>query len=140
MGFAAFLGDSLIDYCIRTIPSVQSIRERLVRMEEVVSRYIDEKNPHALAIEKTAFSQSAQNGIVVLAYYKILAVARRRHLPVYEYAPITVRKLVCGYGRSTKDDVAKILISMYPELRIYRGLDRRFKARLMSDLYDAVAV
>jgi len=139
-GLASFDGDQLIDYVVKIIPSAPLVRERLLSLEEVLGRYFDEKKPTEIALEKTTFSSSTQNGLLVLAYYKMLAMARRRRIPVHEYVPISIRKTVCGNGHATKRDVVKVLISKYPELRIFTGTDRRWKERHYFNLFDAVAV
>jgi len=140
IGLAAFNKGKLSDYCVKTIPSKQLIRERLLSLEAVLSRYFDEKKPTQIALEKTTFSSGSQNSLLVLAYYKILAIARRRQIPVYEYVPVSIRKAVCGNGHATKDDVMKLLITKYPELRIFSCTNRRWARRHNSNLYDSVAV
>lgn len=140
IGLASFDGNRLMDYVVKVIPSAPLVRERLLSFEEVLGRYLDEKKPTEIALEKTTFSSSTQNGLLVLAYYKILAMARRRRIPVHEYVPISIRKTVCGNGHATKRDVVKVLISKYPELRIFTGTDRRWKERHYFNLFDAVAV
>lgn len=139
-GLASFDGNRLTDYVVKMIPSAPLVRERLLSLEEVLGRYLDEKKPTEIALEKTTFSSSTQNGLLVLAYYKMLAMARRRRIPVHEYVPISIRKTVCGNGHATKRDVVKVLISKYPELRIFTGTDRRWKERHYFNLFDAVAV
>ncbi len=140
IGLASFDGNRLMDYVVKVIPSAPLVRERLLSLEEVLGRYLDEKRPTEIALEKTTFSSSTQNGLLVLAYYKMLAMARRRRIPVHEYVPISIRKTVCGNGHATKRDVVKVLISKYPELRIFTGTDRRWKERHYFNLFDAVAV
>lgn len=140
LGLAAFEGTKLTDYAVKVVPPAPPIRARLIALDEVLDRYFEEKKPDVIALEKTTFSSSTQNSLLVLAYYKILAVARRRHIPVHEYVPITIRKSVCGNGHATKRDVMKVLISQYPELRIFSCTNRRWAAKHNSDLFDAVAV
>jgi len=140
IGLATFEGKKLIDYTVKVIPYAPLVRDRIQGIEEVLTRYFNEKQPHAIAVEKTTFSSATHNGLLVLAYYKILAIARRRKLPVYEYVPISIRKSVCGDGHATKRDVMKVLISKYPELRLFAGANRRWKERLYFNLFDAVAV
>lgn len=140
IGLASFEGKNLTDYVVKEIPTAPLVRDRLLSLEQVLNRYLDEKRPTQIALEKNTFSSATQNGLLVLAYYKILAIARRRHIPVFEYVPISIRKVVCGNGHATKRDVMKVLISKYPELRIFAGTDRRWKERHYFNLFDAIAV
>jgi len=140
LGLAAFEGKRLTDYAVKTIPRKPLVRNRLLLLEEVLERYLNEKRPAEIALERTNFSSSTQNGLLVLAYYKILAIARRRRIRVSEYSPITVRKAVCGNGHATKQDVMKILISRFPELRVFSGSTRRYQALHFYNMFDAIAV
>ncbi|SYZ72215.1 putative Crossover junction endodeoxyribonuclease RuvC [Candidatus Zixiibacteriota bacterium] len=140
LGLATFEGRKLTDYTVKTIPQRPLVRSRLLLLQEILERYLDEKHPSKIALEKTNFSSSTHNGLLVLVYYKILAIARHKRIEVSEYSPITVRKAVCGNGHATKRDVMKILVSRYPELRVFSGSDRRYKERHFYNLFDAVAV
>jgi len=140
IGLATFDGKTLKDYTVKIIPYAPLVRERIHGIDKVVTQYLNEKQPHTLAVEKTNFSSATHNGLLVLAYYKILAIARRKKLRVYEYVPISIRKSVCGDGHATKRDVKKVLISKYPELRVFAGANRRWKDRHYSHLYDSIAV
>jgi len=140
IGLATFEGGRLSDYTVKVIPSGSSIRSRLNLLDKVISQYFEEKNPNIIALEKSTFSAATQNSLLVLAYYRILGIARRRRVSIYEYVPISIRKFVCGNGHATKRDVVKVLISRYPELRVFTGTDRKWKERHNSNLFDAVAV
>lgn len=140
LGLASFDNHKLIDYCVKTIPPARLVRERLQLFDNILNQYLDEKRPSQIAVEKTTFSSATQTGLLVLAYYRILAIARRRSIPVQEYVPIAIRKRVCGNGHATKRDVMKVLISKYPELRVFAGVNRRWKERHNFNLFDAVAV
>ena len=140
IGLASFEDEKLTDYIVRDIPAARSVRDRLQSLEQVLNRYLDEKQPTQIALEKTTFSSATQNGLLVLAYYKILALARRRRIPVYEYVPISIRKTVCGNGHATKQDVMKILVSRFPELRVFSGSTRRYQTLHFFNMFDAIAV
>ena len=140
IGLASFEGTKLTDYVVKEIPSARLVRDRLLSLEHVLNRYFDEKRPTHIALEKTTFSSGTQNGLLVLAYYKILAIARRRRIPIHEYVPISIRKVVCGNGHATKQDVMKILISRFPELRVFSGSTRRYQELHFYNMFDAIAV
>jgi len=140
IGLACFENNNLIDCQVKPISTKLSIRERLLQLEDIISRYFKEKQPTNVAIEKSNFSHQTQNGLLILSHYKILAVARRHHVPVYEYAPITIRKVVCGHGHAKKQDVMKIIVSKYPELRVFASSERRWVKNYHFNMFDAIAV
>lgn len=71
---------------------------------------IEETKPHALAVEgvfagknaRTAFSLGQARGVV-------LAVAGAQRLPVFEYAPATVKRAVAGNGNASKQQVSRMV-------------------------------
>jgi Holliday junction resolvasome RuvABC endonuclease subunit len=56
------------------------------------------------------------------------------------FAPSTVKKFVCGNGHASKEQVAKVIISRYPELKVYLTQDRVWKEKYHRNMFDAVAV
>jgi len=139
IGFAEFSGIDLVDYGVKIIRRSTSISSTLNTIETVIQKLVREKRPHLMVIEKNNFSAIQQNARLVLATYRMKAVARRARIPVHEIAASTARKVVCGNGYATKRDVAKILRSRFPELSIYIDPLHRHRQRLFLNLFDAVA-
>ena len=54
--------------------------------------------------------------------------------------PPLVRKFVCGNGRASKDDVARVLVVRFPELRVFLTQDRKGKVRYHQNMFDALAL
>jgi len=52
------------------------------------------------------------------------ASGRRKRLKILSFAPSTVKKYISGNGRATKKEVARIIVSKYPELKVYLIQDR----------------
>jgi len=59
---------------------------------------------------------------------------------VLSFAPNTVKKYITGNGRASKAEVAKVIISKYPELKVYLTQDRAWKERYHQNMFDAVAL
>ena len=51
-----------------------------------------------------------------------------------------VRKIVCGNGNATKQEMAKFLAMLYPELRVRLNQDRKYKERYWGHMFDAVGL
>lgn len=56
------------------------------------------------------------------------------------YAPNTVRKYVCGNGQASKMEVAQVIVSRYPELRVYLKQDKKWKFKYHANMFDALAL
>ena len=88
--------------------------------------------PAAVAVE-TPFAGQNMKSLIQLAHARgvILLAARAANLPVFEYAPRSVKSAVVGYGAADKPQVAKMV----------RLLIAGCGAQVMSaDASDALAV
>ena len=71
---------------------------------------------------------------------EIKAIGRRKGLKVLGYAPSTVKKMICGNGRASKEEVARVIVSKFPELKVFLTQDRKWKERYHQNMFDAVAL
>jgi Holliday junction resolvasome RuvABC endonuclease subunit len=78
--------------------------------------------------------------LLVVAAEEIKATARQHGLPVYEYAPTTVRKVICSGGRATKQETANIIARRFPELRSYLEQKTKWETLYYANMFDAVAL
>ena len=80
--------------------------EKLRTIIEGLTRVIDEHRPDQVAIEdvfyavnvKSALKLGQARGVAMLA-------AASKHLPVTEYAPLSIKSAVVGYGKAEKEQV-----------------------------------
>lgn len=75
-------------------------------MQTIIDRY----KPDAASIEKLFYFKNQKTVIPVAeARGVILSVLQRNNIPIAEFTPIEVKQMITGYGRATKDEVAKIV-------------------------------
>ena len=67
-------------------------------------------------------------------------MGKKKRLQVIAYAANTMRKSVCDNGAASKDEVAKVIVSYYPELKPYLTSDRKWKEKFYRNMFDAVAL
>jgi crossover junction endodeoxyribonuclease RuvC len=140
MGYAHFEGFDLLDYGVRNLRTRDDHRQTIFgKVDPVVTRLLEEKRPDVVVLEKNRFSQIRSNVRLALTVYRIRSLARRRRVPVVEYDPRTVRRVVCNNGNSRKKEVARTLAVRYPELKVYLTSDRKWKVRYHLNMFDAVA-
>ncbi len=116
--------------CLQT-SSKDPISKRLLEIGTEVGRVLDEYKPNALAIEtlfitknqKTAMRVSEARGIIMYEAFK-------RHIPVFEYAPMQIKTAITSDGTSDKDRMIKMV-----ELLVKLPAKKR-----VDDEYDAIAV
>lgn len=84
--------------------------ERLVLIHEEVKKIINKHKPDAIAIEKLFFATNAKTAMDVgRACGIMLFAAANAKLPIFEYAPGTIKKTIAGSGRADKKMIQKAL-------------------------------
>ncbi len=84
--------------------------ERLVCVHREIKKLIDKWNPHAASVEKLFFAKNAKTAIAVSeARGVILLTAKLAGITVYEYTPLTIKKVVTGDGTADKMQVQKMV-------------------------------
>src|SRR5581483_9682692 len=113
-------------------PRNAELADRLCRIHDGLLSVIARSSPLAVAVE-TPFAGQNVRSLIQLAHARgvILLAARGAGLPVFEYAPRSVKSAVVGYGGAEKQQVAKMV----------RLLIAGCAAQVMSaDASDALAV
>lgn len=140
IGIAVLDGTKLAYYGVKTLPRYKPEREVLKEGRRVVRLLIDDFKPMTLVVEKTYFRNNRNGTLLNVFADEIVKTGRKRKLRVEVMATNTVRKMVCGDGKAIKQDVAKTIASLYPELLPYLSSDRRWKERVYYNMFDAVAL
>jgi crossover junction endodeoxyribonuclease RuvC len=137
----AFLDNGSIIYCgVKVIRNRRSPHEILWACRKIVLRLIKDFQPQVVVVEKTFFAQNKNTALLNVLVDEIKNIGRRKGLQVLSFAPSTVKKGICGNGRATKEEVAKVIVSKYPELKVFLTQDRRWKERYHQNMFDAVAL
>lgn len=93
---------------VLTLPSKLVIGERLRRIHQAVHRLFAEYAPEAVSLEKAFVKRNVQSAFRIgEARGVILLAAAERDIPVFEYAPATVKQAVVGYGQADKRQIIR---------------------------------
>ena len=105
--------------------------ERLYEIAQDMQTVINLYKPDVASIEKLFYFKNQKTVIPVAeARGIILAVLEKNHIPIWEYTPMEVKQIITGYGRATKEEVAKIV-----EMSIkYNKLPK------LDDTVDSIAI
>ncbi|CAF22743.1 MULTISPECIES: crossover junction endodeoxyribonuclease RuvC [Candidatus Protochlamydia] len=95
-----------VDYgCIRP-PSHYKLSERYLVICQGVEQLIDQHQPHAVVVETQYVSKNVQSAMKLgMARGVIMIAAKKRGIPIYEYAPSKAKLAVVGTGRASKYQV-----------------------------------
>lgn len=105
--------------------------ERLLEIETDMQTIIEKFQPDFASIEKLFYFKN-QKTIIPVAEARgvILSVLQKNKIKIQEFTPIEVKQIITGYGRATKDEVAKI-VQMSIE---YKKLPK------LDDTLDSIAI
>jgi len=92
------------------VPGDVPLAMRLARMRAGIDDVMREQEPAAVAVEGLFYARNVRSALV-LAHARgvALEVAAARGLAVAEYSPMEVKRGLVGYGRATKDQVARMV-------------------------------
>ena len=125
---------------VKTIQARMSPHETLKAGRKIVLRLIHDYRPHVLAVEKTFFAHNRNSALLNVYGDEIRAIGKRKKLKVVSYAPNTIRKAICGNGWASKEEMARVLVSRFPELKVFLTQDRKWKVRYHQNMFDALAL
>ncbi len=140
MGIAFLEEGKLIYYGVKAIKNRNSPHETLREGRKIILRLIKDFKPDVLVFEKAFFVNNRSASLLNVFVDEIKAIGKRNGLKVVGYAPSTVKKFTCGNGRASKKEVARVIVSKYPELKVYLTQDRAWKEEYHQNMFDAVAL
>ncbi len=137
----AIVGYSLVDFdgnncTLLSSGSIQTKKgeresSRLLEIYNDMHTIVEEFKPDAAAIEKLFFVHN-QTTVMPVAHARgvILTVLEKFGVPIYEYTPMEVKKVLTGYGRADKKEV---------EMMVKFSLNTDNLPKL-DDTVDAIAI
>lgn len=91
--------------CIAT-NARQPLEQRLVSLFNQLQSVFKENKPHLVAIEKTLVGRGKPESLTLAGARSIsLLVTGLFNLPLFEYAPTHIKKIMTGSGHATKQQV-----------------------------------
>ncbi len=139
LGYALFDGHDLIYHGVLTVPVECPPWDRLRLMTARVARMLHDFQPGTLALEGALF-RVRRAALMQALVRTLIRLGHRRCVTTLSYAPSTVKKVLTGHGHASKEDVWRIVIDEYPELRPYVLSEPQWRARFHGNMLDAVAV
>lgn len=140
MGVALLENGKILYHAVEVIKKQKSPNATLQEARKAVLRLISDLKPKLLVVEKAFFSNNRNASLLNVLVDEIKAIAKRKGLKLMSFAPNTVKKFIAGNGRATKAEVAKVIVSRYPELKVFLTQDRAWKEKFHHNMFDAIAL
>ena len=121
----------LLDYGYLAMSSSESISHRIGRFHEFFQEKIISFSVTVIALETPFLGKNAQN-FLKLGYLRgiVYLLAHQHNLSIQEFAPREVKQSVTGFGGATKDQVARVVLQLFPGMELPKK----------EDVTDALAV
>lgn len=116
--------------CFKT-DAKELFEDRLTSIGLRVEKLIEEYKPEALSIENLFISNNQKTAMRVAEVRgALIYICRKNNLTIREFTPLQIKLAVTGDGKSTKDQVIKMV----------KLLIKNTKEKALDDEYDAIAV
>jgi crossover junction endodeoxyribonuclease RuvC len=104
---------SLLQFGVIHLGKVDSHELRLKKIFDRVLSLIDEYHPDEVALEAPFFGKNVQSMLKLgRAQGVAMSAALYREIPIIEYAPKKIKQSVTGNGNASKEQVAKMLMTL----------------------------
>jgi crossover junction endodeoxyribonuclease RuvC len=88
------------------LPKAKSLPARLAQVHQALCAELERWQPDVVAIEEVFYSVNAKSALKLGQVRGVaLLAAAQRNLPVAEYAPLSIKSSVVGYGLAKKEQV-----------------------------------
>lgn len=115
IGVIEYIGNKFrtLEYNAITTPAGMPTTERLKKIYEEMTMYVEKYKPDAVAIEELFFNSNQKTAINVAQARGVLLVAvANKNIPICEYTPLQVKQSVTGYGRADKKQIQQMVKMM----------------------------
>jgi len=105
---------TLLQYGVIQLSKYERHEQRLKKIFDRVLALIEEFNPDEVALEAPFYGKNVQSMLKLgRAQGVAMSAALHRDLPIIEYAPKKVKQSVTGNGNASKEQVARMLMSLF---------------------------
>jgi crossover junction endodeoxyribonuclease RuvC len=114
----------LLQFGVIQLSKYESHELRLKKIFQRVLSLIDEYHPDEVALEAPFFGKNVQSMLKLgRAQGVAMSAALSREIPIVEYAPKRVKQSVTGNGNASKEQVAKMLMTLFTIKELPKLLD-----------------
>lgn len=109
----------LIDHGFLALPQTKSLSFRIGMFYDFFSEKVTQWKVTDLSLETPYLGKNAQN-FLKLGYLRgnLYLIAEKNKLNLHEYSPPEVKQAVTGFGGAKKDQVARIILQLFPGMKL----------------------
>jgi len=124
----------ILDYGYLKMSSKKELSERTGIFYSFFKEKIETYKVTDLALETSFLGKNAQT-FLKLGYLRgiLYLLSNQNNLKIYEFAPREVKNSVTGFGGASKDQVALMILAMFPKLSQFGQIEKQ-------DVTDAIAI
>ncbi len=137
LGISVFHETELRDWRVKVIKGKQT-KEKVKRAMMIISSFIEEYKPNALAIKRIHHSKSSLNLNKLVT--KIKEFSKRKKLRVYEYSIKELESFFSPEGKTNKKKMTEMIASKYPVLCNEFNREEKRKNPYHIRMFEAVAL
>jgi crossover junction endodeoxyribonuclease RuvC len=121
----------LLDYGYLSMSSADTLVSRVGTFHAFFKEKIVTHNVSIIALETPFLGKNTQS-FLKLGYLRgiVYLLAHTHNIELKEFAPTEVKQSVTGYGGATKDQVARVILQLFPGMEVPKK----------EDVTDALAV
>lgn len=128
MGYGVIMvdrdGPRILQFGVIHLSKFESHELRLKKIFERVLSLVDEFNPDEVALEAPFYGKNVQSMLKLgRAQGVAMSAALSREVPITEYAPKKVKQSVTGNGNASKEQVARMLMTILRIAELPKLLD-----------------
>jgi len=107
----------LLDYGLLKLSPKKKLQERVHIFYDFFTEKIKTCNVTDVALETPFLGKNAQN-FLKLGYLRglLYLLSAQHNLAVHEFSPRQVKKSVTGYGGASKEQVARMILRLFPKM------------------------
>ena len=99
-----------VSYGVIKNPQKWPVSRALANIADEMEKILEETQPDLVAVEGVFYCRNAKTALALgQARGVVIAACAKRGLPIYEYAPRSVKKGIVGGGSASKDQVAQMI-------------------------------
>lgn len=115
---------NLLQYGVIQLSKYEAHELRLKKIFERVITLVEEFSPDEVALEAPFFGKNVQSMLKLgRAQGVAMAAALSRQVPIIEYAPKKIKQSVTGNGNASKQQVARMLMTLFALKELPKLLD-----------------
>ncbi len=114
----------LLDCGYLSMSSSKSVAQRISIFHDFFSQKIAQWSATDIALETPFLGKNAQN-FLKLGYLRgiLYLLANKNNLLIHEFSPREVKQSLTGFGGASKDQVARVMMQLFPRLKQQKKLD-----------------